>query len=362
MQEFWTHHVPHMGLSRNFVLHLVLALAAFHLAYLASNDKDAASHSDGGRTPSPPSGRRRSRQQYLSLAQQHFTTGLAGFSAELAEPNGENCGSLYLGAVLTSYCTFAAGPTTPEDLLVGTANEATSLSPLDGDSSGPWMPFVHGVRLMHESFSPDVLFSGPMAPMGRGSPRRPLEDPVCVRDGFPRLDWEAALRDLRAFIAGCVETVREEKQVGKLPPTVPDLSDTVSEEIRVCLRALDRLIGIYAATYGRQESDGKLSYQGPGENQFVFGWLYTMEQAFVSSVRRREPCSMLVLAYFAVLLNSDTLPGAWYIEGWRQHIIETVLEFLVEDEYRDWMRWPVQQIGRASTCDASTRQSPLKIG
>ncbi|KAK3995205.1 hypothetical protein QBC44DRAFT_29489 [Cladorrhinum sp. PSN332] len=336
MHEFWTRNAPHIGLSHSFVLHLIFASAAFHLAYLA---KYVRSPGEGRRASARPC-RRRSRGEYLSLAQQHLTVGLSGFSAQLTRASPENCGALYLGAVLTSYCTFAAGPTSSEDLLVGTANDARD--PVGSDSNSSWMPFVYGVRLMHETFSPDVLFAGSMAPLKGASPRRPLEDPIYVRDGFPRLDWEAALDGLRVFIAGVVRS-GEDQQVGA-PSALTERSGAESAKTPTYLHALDGLIGIYAATYGRQGPDGEISYDGPSENEFIFGWLYRMDPAFVSSVRRREPCAMLVLAHYAVLLNAETIPGAWYVEGWRQHIIEAVVGFLVEGEHRNWMRWPMEQI------------------
>ncbi|KAK0733548.1 hypothetical protein B0T26DRAFT_635002 [Lasiosphaeria miniovina] len=335
MLEFWKRNAPHIGLSHNFVLHLIFALAAFHLAYLA---RYVSSPGEGCASAQPC--RRRSRGEYLSLAQQHLTVGLSGFSAQLTRASPENCGALYLGAVLTSYCTFAAGPTSSKDLLVGTANDARD--PVGSDSNSPWMPFVYGVRLMHETFSPDVLFTGSMAPLNGGSPRRLLEDPIYVRDGFPRLDWEAALDGLRAYIAR-VGWRGEDQQVGA-PSALPERPEAEPTKKSISLHALDGLIGIYAATYGRQGSDGEITYDGPSENQFIFGWLYRMDRAFVSSVRRREPCAILVLAHYAVLLNAETIPGAWYVESWRQHIIEAVDDFLIEDEHRNWMRWPMEQV------------------
>lgn len=55
------------------------------------------------------------------------------------------------------------------------------------------MPFVYGVRLMHQTFTPDVLFTGLMGPFKTGSSREELERPVYVRDGFARLGWEETL-------------------------------------------------------------------------------------------------------------------------------------------------------------------------
>ncbi len=313
MLHFWTRNAPRMGLSHPFVLHFALALAAFHLAYLAkreirSDDKDG----------SP----RRSPSDYLAIAQKHFTAGVSGFSSQLSEPTPDNCGVLYLGAVMTSYCTFADGPTSCDDLLVCAGFEGSA-----GRREAyacPQMPFVSGVRLMNQSFSPNVLFSGLMKPLLQGPPL--LENPIYVRDGFPRLDWEDALDGLREFVASAGDSRGLEGHTEK-----------------VSLKALDDVIGIYAAVYGRRGGDGEIMCHGPPQNQFVFGWLYRVEPEFAGCVRRGDPRALLVLAHFAVLLNEKTIQRGWYVEGWKQHIIARVGELLGSDRYSEWMRWPIDQ-------------------
>jgi hypothetical protein len=319
-------------------------LAAFHQAYTAKEEGRAGDYQDEGAKDNVllPFPQRQSRSDYLSLAQRHFTAGLAGFSAQLSQPGPENCGALYLGAVLTSYCTFAAGPTSGRDLLVCIANNGGAQDGIETaaaiSSSTSWMPFVHGVRLMHQSFSPDVLFAGLMKPLNTSPSPKPREQPVYARDGFPRLDWEAALDGLRAFVADSCQN--EEGQQAATPD-----ADEFSSTAAVCLKALDALIGIYAATYGRHDgTDGEVTYDGPPENQFVFGWLYRVESRFVACVRRREPYALLVLAHYAVLLNRDAVQRGWYVKGWKEHIIATVDGYLAEDSCREWMRWPMEQL------------------
>ncbi|KAK4044289.1 hypothetical protein C8A01DRAFT_12286 [Parachaetomium inaequale] len=327
LNRFWTRNAPQIGLSHAFVLHLIFASAAFHLAYLAKEESEQGLIDINAQLP-PHS---RGRAGYLFLAQQHLTAGASGFSRQLSRPGPDNCGALYLGAVLTSYCTFAAGPTSRDDLLVCTADagdtqDATAAS----SSSASWMPFVYGVRLMHQSFSPDVLFAGLMAPFRTGPVAGSLEEPVCVQNGFRRLDWEDALDGLREFIA----------RSGVVPGGETGTGSTTA----VCFAALDAIIEIYAATYGRRSSpDGDATYTGPSANQFVFGWLYRVEYEFVACVRRREPYALLVLAHYAVLLNGDTIQRGWFIKGWREHIIARVGEFLANGECSEWMRWPMEQ-------------------
>jgi hypothetical protein len=325
-----------MGLSYGFVLHLILASSAFHLAYLATKPKTEHTCITS---------LRQTRTEYLSLAQRHLTAGLSGFTAALSRPGPENCGALYLGAVLTSYCTFAAGPASRDDLLICTTTDA-STPPSSATESATAMPFVYGVRLVHQSFTPDVLFAGPLAALrttaSGSSPvtTDSLEMPVYARDGFARLDWEGPLRRLREFIAGAGQPE------GGLQPADRTRSRTATTAA-VCLQSLDDMMEIYAAIYGRCASgpDGAsiFTYDGPSDNQFVFGWLYRMDLEFVGCVRRREPCALLVLAYYTLLLNGDAVQSGWYVEGWREHIINKVDELIVRREEREVLVWVKEQ-------------------
>lgn len=332
MQKFWRHGAPYIGLNHTYVLHLVVALAALHLASQAqTSDADETINN-----PTPHSRRKESNQSRW-LAQKHFTAGLSGFSAGLPRAGPENCGALYLGAVLTSYCIFASGPASANDLLVCTADgddtEDTGVGISAASSS--WMPFVYGVRLMRQSFSPDLLFAGPMQAFQPGTSPASLEEPVCARDKFRFLYWEEALDGLRAFVAGAASASH------RMPIREPEIDPA---RTAVCLEALDDLIAIYVATYGRRDAEGETTHDVPAEKQFIFGWLYRISREFVACARRREPLALLVLAHYAVLLNLEVIPDGWFIKGWRRHIIDRVAELIVHDKYREWMRWPVEQV------------------
>ncbi|KAK4112674.1 hypothetical protein N656DRAFT_752651 [Canariomyces notabilis] len=341
---FWTREAPQIGLSHTFVLHLILASSAFHLAYLAA--KPESEHTTITRL-------HQTRTEYLSLAQRHLTAGLSGFTAALSEPGPENCGALYLGAVLTSYCTFAAGPASRDDLLICTTTDGGTPPSSSAPEPVTAMPFVYGVRLVHQSFTPDVLFAGPLAALrttssGTSGPSPVSTDsmgtPVYARDGFARLDWEGPLHGLRRFIAGA-DAGADEPEGGLQPGDRARLRTATTTA--VCLQSLDDMMEIYAALYGRRTTgpDGAsvFTYDGPSANQFVFGWLYRMDLEFVACVRRREPCALLVLAYYTLLLNGDAVQSGWYVEGWREHIINKVDELLVGREEREVLVWVKEQ-------------------
>lgn len=353
VQKFWRRNAACIGLSHTHVLHLIFALAALHLAFQAqSSDADEIINNY------TPLSARKSGDQYRSLAQKHLTAGLSGFSAELSRAGPENCGALYLGAVLTSYCTFASGPASANDLLICTADgDDTQDTGLDiSTASLSWMPFVYGVRLMRQSFSPDQLFAGPMQAFKPGAPPEPLQKPVCARDRFRFLDWEKALDGLRMLIAGAPPAENDEGFTTTSSQSLHPDPDKDSARTAICLEALDDLIGIYVATYGRRDSEGETTHGVPAEQQFVFGWLYRIGREFVACARRREPLALLVLAHYAVLLNLEVIPDGWYIDGWRKHIIARVADLIVDDKYREWVQWPIEQLALETRreCDSNS--------
>ncbi|RYP71064.1 hypothetical protein DL769_004777 [Monosporascus sp. CRB-8-3] len=227
MVRFWTHNLPRISLSHHFTLHLAYAVAGYHLVYL---DKTKDRH-----------------QELRRLAEFHASAGLAQLAATLARLDRTNCGAAYISATLVCYCTFAAGPTGPGDLLVCNVDQRQDPN---------WLPSIHGLRLIRQSFDDDVLFAGLMDPFhpknsAQDTDATPAQDKRArfLREGFLRIDWEQPLSDLRGFMV-----------------TYDGGGGGDGDDV-ICLRSLDSLIAIYRATYG--DKDG--SYDGPQENQHVFG-------------------------------------------------------------------------------------------
>lgn len=282
--RFWSHNVPKIGVSYHFVLHLIYALAGYHLAFLSATEDD--------------------QRQQRSLAEKHSSIGLNELTKALTSLNETNCGALYVSAVLVCYCTFAAGPTSLNDLLVCDVSDGAPQR---------WLPLIHGVRLIRMSFEPATLFTGLMEPLG-GVESAPVEDqrPTYVRDGFPRVDWIEPLDELRRWIAS------------------HESPDTI-----MYLRSSESLADIYEATYG--DRDG--TYKGVPSNHFIFGWLYRMQDPFVASLRRKEPIALLILAYYAPLLK--TLKKCWFLDGWSEHLLTSIGEVLAPD-LSGWLQWPLE--------------------
>ncbi|KAI1279470.1 hypothetical protein F5Y07DRAFT_43922 [Xylaria sp. FL0933] len=289
MLRFWSYNLPRIGLTHHFVLRLAYAVAAYHIAYpLVVNDPK--------------------RRKYRDMAEHHASLGLRQLTSILTSIDKDNCGAAYIAATLVCYCTFAAGPTGPDDLLVCN---------LEATHDAGWLPLIFGVRLIREKFPEDVLFAGLMEPfMGKNHPQpetSSVRKARCYRDGFKRLDWEEPLQKLRSFIT------TQELECGE-----------------TCLRGLDGMILIYEAVFGDKDAN----FDGSPDNQFVFAWLYRLEKRFIHCLRQKNSSALVILAYFAVLLGTEKL---WYIDEWANHLLETV-SALVEDDYAIWLHWPTRSL------------------
>ncbi|KAF2649959.1 hypothetical protein K491DRAFT_683406 [Lophiostoma macrostomum CBS 122681] len=292
--RFWTRNAPRLGLSSPFVLHLAFSLTGRHLMHLRSGK------AEGGQAGIGASGALSSR--HLALTQRCNTIGLTGLNEALPNIDDTNCGSLYVASVLLCFCTFAAGPTGPEDLLVCDAG---------GGPSGKWLSLASGVHLIRSLFDPDLLFSGLLKPLG--PTESPPDDPrpTCVCENFLHIDWIDPLDILRTFIT----------------------SQHPLEGAQLYLRSYNTIAAIYEATYGN--TDGLLSVH-PAHKQVLL-WPYSMESSFVDCLRAKDPIALLLLAYYAPLIK--TMKRSWYMSAWPDHLLATI-QVILGPKYAAWLAWP----------------------
>ncbi|KAM0552029.1 hypothetical protein ACHAPJ_008139 [Fusarium lateritium] len=283
--SFWARNVPQIGLSYHFVLHMMYSLAGYHLVYLE------------------PKGTERYSQN-LALAAHHSELGLAEMNKTLTNLNEINCGALYVAAVLVCYCTFAAGPTGPGDLLICIVDDAAAQR---------WLPLIHGVRLIRQSIEPATLFTGLMSPLGGGADPE-IEDrrPEYLVKGFSHIDWIGPLEKLRLWIASHEN---------------PDTA--------LYLRVHKSLCDVYEANYGNANG----AFEGSMTNKLVFGWLYRMQDLFVGCLQRKAPQALLLLAYYVPLFQ--TMKRCWYMDGWAAHLLDNIRGFLSPD-LLGWLDWPIE--------------------
>lgn len=288
---FWTTNVPRMGLSYPFVLHLMYALAAHHIAV-------ASSHGER-------------KEHYKRLAGKHLSRGTAALASATGNLDDSNCGAAYVGATLVCYCTFAAGPSAPEDLMV---------CYLGDEKSTRWTNLISGLRFIREAFAPNVLFAGLMSPLGppdhspgNAAKRTPLA-PLCQNLRLAPVQWQTALTDLRRFVT---------RQDGNHVP--------------VCLRAVDELATLFEGVYGDEAGQCNVSE----DYQFVMGWVYRLDTKFTWAVRSGDAAALAILAHFAVLLK--TMEMEWWLQGWAEHLCVAIRD-MAGDDLGPLMDWPMHNI------------------
>ncbi|KAG7140772.1 hypothetical protein HYQ45_002489 [Verticillium longisporum] len=268
-----------VSLAHHFVLHLAMGLAGFHLAYLNSHDYDRQAH-------------------YLLAARCYVSSGLAEVARTLLNCDESNCGAVYLASLLFSYCSYAAGPSSPNDLFVCSV----------GDDTSQHRPaLVSGTRLLRESYRHDCLFSGLMEPFGPVTHFSVDPRPTYLCHGFPRIDSVRPFEELRELI-------------GSLDG--PNFS--------VYDQAVDGLEVVYDATYGR----GNDMYDGDKSNKIIFGWLYRMD-SFQACLQRKDSVALLIMARFVLLLRTKPF---WFLEGREDHMLDRIAE-LTDGQFSSWLSW-----------------------
>uniref|UniRef100_A0A8H7N5R2 Uncharacterized protein n=1 Tax=Bionectria ochroleuca TaxID=29856 RepID=A0A8H7N5R2_BIOOC len=163
-----------------------------------------------------------------------------------------------------------------------------------------------------------AVFAGELGPMSFDTLGDRQDGPPHPHHGYSGviLDWEDALDRL----------------------SVP-ISTVADESVRgACQIALSIMKWCFQETYGttvapKTTADAKFN--------IIMAWLYCLSEEFVTSLKEKEPASLILLAYFAVLLW--TLSTAWFMEGWAPHILQRVCGIL-GPAWTEWVKWPALQI------------------
>ncbi|CAH0051046.1 unnamed protein product [Clonostachys solani] len=281
--QLWKDRTPRLAFRRHGVLHLLLAVSALHLSR------------------QEPLRRRRLEER----AEVHLAIGLLRTTDILPNLSAENCAELYVATILVCTCTFAKRPG-PDNLLVVA----------DG-AEVAWWDLFRGVRIIVETIGIQAVFAGELGPMPSDtqgdrqdkSPHPHHVVPVAI------VDWEDALDRL----------------------SVP-ISAVGDESVRgACQSALCIMKWCFQETYGtavRPKSTPDAKFNN------IMVWLYCLSEEFVGSLKEQEPASLILLAYFTVLLR--TLATAWFMEGWAAHILQRVSEILGRT-WNEWLQWPALQ-------------------
>jgi hypothetical protein len=71
-------------------------------------------------------------------------------------------------------------------------------------------------------------------------------------------------------------------------------------------------------------------------------WLWVMSDEFVPLLRVPTQEAVAIFAHFCVLLKHHE--SHWWLQGWGDHIMVRAREIL-DEEHRDWIEWPMREMG-----------------
>ncbi|KAB8277208.1 hypothetical protein BDV30DRAFT_223783 [Aspergillus minisclerotigenes] len=78
----------------------------------------------------------------------------------------------------------------------------------------------------------------------------------------------------------------------------------------------------------------------------LFTWVTRMERGFWDALQRKEAVSLVILAYFVVVIHR--MSKSWLSHGWPEHILQGIWTFL-EEKDRGLIQWPLDQIQLCNT-------------
>ncbi|KAH7141904.1 hypothetical protein EDB81DRAFT_723144 [Dactylonectria macrodidyma] len=274
----WRDKVPRLAFENHFLLHLMLSISALHLARLRVLEVT----------------------KYEQLAEAHSSLALREVTDILPRISRKNCSALYIATVLVCNYTFAKTPKKGHLLVVAEGTEVA------------WWVLFRGVRFVIETMGLPAIFSGHLGPF---PPENSTEIPQSDDDkGY--IPWEEPLSNLEGLIANWEELEYENLDI-----------------IR------KGLVDCFNNVYGTAEKPADRTY---GKTHVVMRWLWFLEDGFINLVKLKTPPALVLLAHFAVLLQ--TVECFWYMRGWAHHVIDGTLEHL-DPDYTFWISWPKLQVG-----------------
>ncbi|CAI6092345.1 unnamed protein product [Clonostachys chloroleuca] len=233
----------------------------------------------------------------MGCAEAHHAKGLREVTELLPRIDKTNCSALYVATVLIFSYTLARSPTSKAHPRVDTERAEIT-----------WLTLFRGIRFTIESMGMPAIFSGYLGPFPREN-TTPVP-PARVAQGY--IPWEEPLADL-----------------ARLLPVMPDAGLEILYE---------GLVDCFQEVYGTRLQPESITN---GKTHIVLRWLWIIEDDFIHQVGQGHPGALILLAHFAVLLQ--TVDCFWYTTGWASRVLDDVVQNL-PDNYTRWISWPREHL------------------
>ncbi|KAH9209795.1 hypothetical protein DL95DRAFT_437867 [Leptodontidium sp. 2 PMI_412] len=232
---------------------------------------------------------------YLPYSMHHQQQALKEVMGILPNVTTENCTALHLFSILNC-CHTLGRPREKDDFLV-----------VGHSGISQWLVLFRGVLEFIEPYQ-DAIDRGPLSAIISIRQQRQRERELCIFQSKGD-----CLGDLRRHI----------------------LSNTMDEShSKIYSDNIDELeksfIFIYTSTnYVYEMGD-------------VFNYLLLSSHEYLLLLSDGTQQSLVIFAYACVLFHK--LECFWWIEGWSFHLMNNIWQFL-DEEHRQWVSWPIQEIG-----------------
>jgi hypothetical protein len=208
-------------------------------------------------------------------------------------------------------------------------------------------------RLIQEDYAAIHLFSCFTCLIACAKPRKTND--YLLMEGEAISEWLISFRGTKAII-GCL---RDYPGMGPLAPMFihgerkARLRNSQTMEKKVYIQDLEQLLeneiddpmelGAYRHSVDELNKSFTVVFELPKcEMADVFIWFYQITDEYLVFLRRQRPAALVIFAYYCVILKQ--LEWTWWIEGWSAHIMGGIYD-LLDDHYRVWLRWPIEQLG-----------------
>ncbi|PSK46160.1 Multidrug resistance regulator 1 [Elsinoe australis] len=260
--------------ATSYVMHFPLAISAFHIAHLRSED----------------------RQHFRNLGETHLRVGLAKVADIVRNLDESSALGVFLATMLVCFCAWARGPEDGDLMLVSDRGEAVWWTMLKGLQGV--LAKVGGAGVFKDAFD-DADTADDTSHNGDGNEQVAADRQSTSPIAF---EWQEQFSSLRtSFKAGS------------------------NDNIDMYLSTLDSLAEVFEATFGTPEEPRA----GPAVFQVIFGWFFRIGDDFVTLLQDKRKPALVLMAHFLVLM--EHLPRCWFLEGWTEHILRGVRGHLGDD-------------------------------
>ncbi|KAL4746214.1 hypothetical protein BDW72DRAFT_210613 [Aspergillus terricola var. indicus] len=279
-----------LGFSFHYVLHLLLAISAFHLARHGGDNHLSQITGHSG--------------DYLAEGERHYSLAVGIVAAQIPCLGKENGLALYAAALLIFLCSIAKGPQPREYLAFRDDGQAGSLS------------LFMGIRTVLEtctgSFAIDASVMHAADHKDPSSHGKTKFNKSWARNSAVSERYSSELSHLSQILL-----------------TLPSDRDAASYH-----QVFQRLQYIFQSLYGPNSMVNELELW-----PMIFGWLYTLPDAFLTALQSREPISLVLFAFFVMLLKE--LDSPWFLRDWPEHILMGIFHNL-DASHQPFICWPME--------------------